>query len=58
MKTNEKDFISGIRVVREKRASEFGYDLQLIIKDAQQRDAKSDREVVRREPRRLVVESK
>lgn len=46
--------VDEIRELREQRAARFGYDLRAIVKDAQQRDAAGDREVVRLPPRRPV----
>lgn len=47
--------VSEIRNLREQRAARFGFDIRLIVKDAQERDASGDREVVRRPPRRPVA---
>jgi len=44
--------VAEIREIRERRAERFGYDVRAIAKDAQQRDAAGDREVVRLRPRR------
>lgn len=46
--------VAEIREIREHRAARFGYCLRAIVKDAQQRDASGDREVVRLPPRRAV----
>jgi hypothetical protein len=43
--------VAEIRRVREEFAARFGYDLSAIVKYAQERDAASDREVIRRPPR-------
>jgi hypothetical protein len=47
--------VAEIRELRERRAARFGYDIRAIVKDAQQRDASGDREVVRLPPRRPQV---
>ena len=47
--------VAEIREIRERRAARFGYDIHAILKDAQQRDAAGDREVVRLPPRRPVA---
>ena len=44
--------VADIRAIRERRAARFGYDVRAIGKDAQQRDAVGDRQVVRLPPRR------
>ncbi len=44
--------VAEIRALREQRAARFGYDIQALVKDAQQRDAIGDRRVVRLAPRR------
>jgi hypothetical protein len=44
--------VEEIRKVRELRAARFGYDVRLIVKDAQVRDASGDWEVVHLQPRR------
>ena len=44
--------VAEIRKLRERRAARFGFDLRLIVKDAQERDAAGDRKIVRRPPRR------
>jgi len=43
--------VAEIRNIRERLAAQFAYDVQALVKDAQQRDATGDRTVVRREPR-------
>ncbi len=47
--------VAEIRKARELRAARFGFDIRSIVKDAQTRDASSDREVVRRQPRRPLA---
>jgi hypothetical protein len=44
--------VAEIRRLREQRAARFGFDVRSIVKDAQERDAAGDREVIRRPPRR------
>ncbi len=44
-----------IRSLRERRAARFGFDIQSIVKDAQQRDAAGDRDIIRRPPRRPLL---
>jgi hypothetical protein len=44
--------VDEIHRVREQIAARFGYDIRAIGRDAHQRDATSDREVIRRPPRR------
>ena len=44
--------VADVRAIRERRAARFGYDVRAIGKDAQQRDAAGDRQVVRLPPRR------
>ena len=46
--------VAEIRELRERRAARFGYDIRAIVKDAQERDAVGDREVVRLPPRQPV----
>lgn len=46
--------VAEIRNLREQRAVRFGFDIRLIVKDAQERDAAGGREVIRRAPRRPV----
>ena len=43
--------VAEIRKLRELRAARFGFDVRSIVKDAQERDAAGDREIVRRPPR-------
>jgi len=43
--------VAEIRNLREQRAARFGFDVRSIVKDAQERDAAGDREVIRRPPR-------
>lgn len=43
--------VAEIHRIREQIAQKFDYDLDAIVKDAQQRDAAGDRPVVRRAPR-------
>jgi hypothetical protein len=47
--------VAEIREIRERRAARFHYDIRAIVKDAQERDATGDREVVRLPPRRPVA---
>ncbi len=49
--------VAEIRKLREQRAARFGYDISLIVKDARNRDASGDSEVVRRAPRRPFATS-
>jgi len=44
--------VAEIRAIREQIAARFNYDIDAIVKDAQERDAVGDREVVSRPPRR------
>lgn len=44
-----------IRRLRERRASQFDFDIGAIVKDAQNRDAADDRQVVCRPPRRPIA---
>ena len=46
--------VDEIREIRERRAARFGYDIRAIVKDAQERDAVGDREVVRLPPRQPI----
>lgn len=55
MKTDP--IVDEIRKLREQRAARFSFDIHLIVKDAQERDASGDRKIIRREPRRPVVAS-
>jgi len=43
--------VAEIRKIRELRAAQFGFDIRTIVKNAQERDATGDREVVRLSPR-------
>lgn len=54
---NNDPIVSEIREIRERLAARFGFDIHLIVKDAQERDASGDREIVRREPRLPVAVS-
>ena len=47
--------VAEIRHLRELRAAHFGFDIMSIVRDAQERDAEGDREIVRRPPRRPSV---
>jgi hypothetical protein len=47
--------VAEIRKIRELRAARFGFDIGAIVKDARQRDASGDREVVRLQPRRPLA---
>lgn len=47
--------VAEIRAIRERLAARFNYDIDAMVKDAQQRDAAGDREVVRLPPRRSVA---
>jgi len=49
--------VAGIREIRERYAAQFGFDIRAIVRDAQERDAAGDREVVRLPPRRPVASS-
>jgi hypothetical protein len=44
--------VAEIRDLREQRAARFGFDIRSIVKDAQERDAADDRQLLRRPPRR------
>ncbi len=44
--------VAEIRSLRERRAARFNFDIPSIVKDAQERDAAGDREIIRRPPRR------
>lgn len=46
--------VAEIREIRDRLAARFGYDIRAIGKDAQERDAAGDREVVRLPPRRPI----
>ena len=46
--------VAEIRLIRERLAAQFNYDVRAIGRDARQRDAVGDRLVVRREPRPAV----
>jgi hypothetical protein len=48
--------VAEIREIRERLAARFGYDIRAIAKDAQERDAAGDREVVSLPPRRPRTE--
>ena len=43
--------VAEIRLIRDRLAAKFDYDIAAIGRDAQQRDAAGDRLVVRRAPR-------
>jgi hypothetical protein len=49
--------VDEIRAIRERLAARFNFDIDAMVKDAQQRDAAGDRKVVRLPPRRPVGES-
>jgi hypothetical protein len=44
--------VAEIHAIREQIAARFNYDIRAICNDARERDAKGDRQVVRRPPRR------
>ena len=44
--------VAEIREIRDRQAARFGYDIRAIVKDARERDAAGDREVVSLPPRR------
>lgn len=49
----ERDpIVAEIRAIRERLAARFNYDIDAMVKDAQQRDAAGDRKVVRLPPRK------
>lgn len=50
--------VAEVRRVREELAARFGYDLSAIVKFAQERDAASDREIIRRPPRQPAAPAK
>jgi hypothetical protein len=50
--------VDEIHRVREQIAARFGYDIRAIGRDAHQRDATSDREVIRRPPRKPAAPAK
>jgi hypothetical protein len=45
--------VEEIKRFREQYAARFDYDLKAIVRDVQRRQRDGDRQVVRREPRRL-----
>ena len=47
--------VAEIRKIREQRAARFGFDIRAIVNDAQQRDARGDRRIVRLPPRPVVT---
>ncbi len=47
--------VAEIRKIREQRAARFGFDIRAIVNDAQQRDARSDRRIVRLPPRPVAT---
>lgn len=47
--------VAEIRRLRELRAGRFGFDINSLVRDAQQRDAKGNLEVVRRPSRPAAV---
>jgi len=49
--------VAEIRAIRERLAARFNYDIDAMVKDAQQRDAAGDRKVVRLPPRRPAGEA-
>lgn len=49
--------VDEIREIRERLAARFDYDIDAMVKDAQERDTAGDREVVRLPPRRPVCEA-
>jgi len=46
--------VADIREKRERRAARFACDIRALVKDAQERDAVGDREVVRLPPRQPI----
>ncbi len=44
--------VAEIRAIRERRAARFNFGIRAILEDAQGRDARGDREIVRMPPRR------
>ena len=46
--------VEGIRMIRDRLAAKFDYDVAAIARDTRQHDATGDRLVVRREPRPAV----
>ena len=47
--------VAEIRQIRELRAARFDFDVRAIVKDAQQRDARGDRQIVRLPPRPVAT---
>jgi len=47
--------VDEIREIRERYAAEFGFDIRAMVKDAQERDAAGDRQVVRLPPRPPII---
>lgn len=45
--------VEEIKRIREEYAARFNYDLEAIVRDAQSRQHEGNRQVVRREPRRI-----
>jgi hypothetical protein len=50
--TQPDPVVAEIRESRDQRARQFGYDIHAIVKDARERDAADNREVVRLPARR------
>ena len=49
--------VTEIRKLPELRSARFDFDLRAIVKDAQQRDADGDRQIIRLPPRPVVAAS-
>ncbi len=50
----QDDIISEVRAIRDRLASQRAYDVRALYEDAKQRQRRSDRKVVRLEPRLLA----
>jgi hypothetical protein len=49
----QDEIIKEVRAIREAYGERFDFDIEAIYRDAKERQAKSDREVVSLEPKRL-----
>ncbi len=49
----QDEVMQEVRAVREAYAARFGYDVRALFEHARQQAHRSDREIVRREPRRV-----
>ena len=50
----QDEIIKEVRAIREAYAERFGFDIEAIYRDAKAREAKSNREVVALEPKRIL----